>query len=201
VDHGEGTSSRFKKKKENDKRCRDDNFVAAVERNTSRPKSIVQGPLREAPVRVVPAPRDPRQAHAQGVPTHEELRQRHPQVKNDGPAQEGRATPDNDNGTGVAYPGEGSAVYMILGGGISGKTLEAVREAHPTRSFQRRRREVVLSKVVGGSDNLRRGGPSRPRTSAWILPTSGIPPIQIQKGPQGLDGWGKWDQHALCVYA
>jgi hypothetical protein len=38
VDHGEGMSSRFKKKKKNDKRCRDDNFVAAVERKTSRPK-------------------------------------------------------------------------------------------------------------------------------------------------------------------
>jgi hypothetical protein len=31
MDHGEGTSSRFKKKKKNDKRRRDDNFVAAVE--------------------------------------------------------------------------------------------------------------------------------------------------------------------------
>jgi hypothetical protein len=31
VDHGEGTSLRFKKKKKNDKRRRDDNFVAAVE--------------------------------------------------------------------------------------------------------------------------------------------------------------------------
>ena len=39
VDHGEGTSSRFKKKKKNDKRCRDDNLVAAVERKASRPKS------------------------------------------------------------------------------------------------------------------------------------------------------------------
>jgi hypothetical protein len=41
VDHSEGTSSRFKKKKENDKRCRDDNFVAAVERKTLRPKGTV----------------------------------------------------------------------------------------------------------------------------------------------------------------
>jgi hypothetical protein len=38
VDHGEGTSSRFKKKKKNDKRRRDDNFVAAVERKALRPK-------------------------------------------------------------------------------------------------------------------------------------------------------------------
>jgi hypothetical protein len=42
VDHGEGTSSRFKKKKKkkkkNDKRPRDDNFVVAVERKAPRPK-------------------------------------------------------------------------------------------------------------------------------------------------------------------
>jgi hypothetical protein len=38
VDNGEGTSARFKKKKKNDKRSRDDNFVVAVERKASRPK-------------------------------------------------------------------------------------------------------------------------------------------------------------------
>jgi hypothetical protein len=38
VDHGEGTSSCFKKKKKNDKRCCDDNLVAVVERKASRPK-------------------------------------------------------------------------------------------------------------------------------------------------------------------
>jgi hypothetical protein len=38
VDHGEGMFSRFKKKKTNDKRHRDDNLVAAVERKASRPK-------------------------------------------------------------------------------------------------------------------------------------------------------------------
>jgi hypothetical protein len=46
VDHGEGTSSRFKKKKKNEKRCRDDNLVAAVERKVSRPKS---NPTKPAP--------------------------------------------------------------------------------------------------------------------------------------------------------
>jgi hypothetical protein len=45
VDHDEGTSSHFKKKK-NDKCCRDDNFVAAVERKTSRPKG---NPTKSAP--------------------------------------------------------------------------------------------------------------------------------------------------------
>jgi hypothetical protein len=38
VDHGEGTSSRFKKKKKKNKCRRDDNFLAAVERKASRPK-------------------------------------------------------------------------------------------------------------------------------------------------------------------
>jgi hypothetical protein len=38
VDHGEGTSLRFKNKKKNDKRRHDDNFVEAVERKASRPK-------------------------------------------------------------------------------------------------------------------------------------------------------------------
>jgi hypothetical protein len=44
VDHGEGTSSRFKKRKKNDKRRRDDNFVAAVERKASRPKGNLTKP-------------------------------------------------------------------------------------------------------------------------------------------------------------
>jgi hypothetical protein len=49
VDRGEGTSSRFKKKKKkNDKRRHDDNFVAAVERKTSRPKG---NPTKPAPTK------------------------------------------------------------------------------------------------------------------------------------------------------
>jgi hypothetical protein len=46
VDHGEGMSSRFKKNKKNDKHRRDDNFVAAVGRKTSRPKG---NPTKPAP--------------------------------------------------------------------------------------------------------------------------------------------------------
>jgi hypothetical protein len=38
VDHGDGTSSRFKKKKKNDKCHRNDNFVVVVKRKASRPK-------------------------------------------------------------------------------------------------------------------------------------------------------------------
>jgi hypothetical protein len=44
VDHGEGTSSRFKKKKKKKKCRRDDNFVAAVERKASRPKGNLTKP-------------------------------------------------------------------------------------------------------------------------------------------------------------
>jgi hypothetical protein len=47
VDQAEETSSCFKKKK-NDKCRRDDNFVAAVERKTSRPKG---NPGKPAPTR------------------------------------------------------------------------------------------------------------------------------------------------------
>jgi hypothetical protein len=47
MDHGEETSSRFRKKK-NDKRRRDDNFVAAVERKASCPKG---NPGKPAPSR------------------------------------------------------------------------------------------------------------------------------------------------------
>jgi hypothetical protein len=48
MDHDEGTSSRFKKKKKNDKRRCDDNFVAVVERKTSRPKG---NPTKPAPTK------------------------------------------------------------------------------------------------------------------------------------------------------
>jgi hypothetical protein len=46
MDHDEGTSSRFKKKKKNDKCRRDDNFVAVVQHKTSRPKG---NPTKPAP--------------------------------------------------------------------------------------------------------------------------------------------------------
>jgi hypothetical protein len=39
VDHGERTSSRFKKLKKRDKRRRDENLVAVVERTVTRPKN------------------------------------------------------------------------------------------------------------------------------------------------------------------
>jgi hypothetical protein len=48
MDHGEGTSLRFKKKKKNDKHRRDDNFVATVERKASHPMG---NPTKLAPSR------------------------------------------------------------------------------------------------------------------------------------------------------
>jgi hypothetical protein len=46
VDHSEGTSSRFKRKKKNGKRRRDDNLVVAVEHKMSRPKGNPTKPSR-----------------------------------------------------------------------------------------------------------------------------------------------------------
>jgi hypothetical protein len=51
----------------------------------------------------MPTPRDPRQAFAQGLLAHQELRQWHPQAKNGGSTQEGRATPDNNDGAGTSF--------------------------------------------------------------------------------------------------
>jgi hypothetical protein len=49
VDHGEGTSSCFKKKKKKNDKCRrDDNLVATVECKTSRPKG---NPTKPAPTK------------------------------------------------------------------------------------------------------------------------------------------------------
>jgi hypothetical protein len=63
VDQGEGTSSHFKKKKKNDKRRFDNNFVAVMECKMLHQKGTDQGPLREAPECTVPKSRGPRQAH------------------------------------------------------------------------------------------------------------------------------------------
>jgi hypothetical protein len=166
VDHGEGTSSCFKKK-QNDKRHRDDNFIAAVERKTSRPKG---NPTKPAPSkdhfeRLLDAP----YTHHE-VPVKHTLRECR-LMKNyvngtlkprtvDQP-KKGGPSPDNDDGMGAAYPGEDGAVHMIFGdlrqdprGGASSSCNE---------KSSTRRREAVLSKVVRGSDNLRSRGPSRPR--------------------------------------
>jgi hypothetical protein len=227
MDHGEGTSSRFKKKKKNDKRRRDDNLVAVVEHETSPPKG---NPTKPVPTkdhfeRLLDAP----------CPHHEVL------VKNSlndcrliknyindtlkprtaDQANKGGPPPDNDNGTGAAYPGEDGAVHMIFGGSpvrplrrreklIRQEVFNAdtakpsyIKWSEVPITFDRKDHpdNVPLSKVAGGSNNLRPQGPSRPCASARILPTSDSSPVQIQKGPQGPNGWGKQNQCALCIYA
>jgi hypothetical protein len=206
VDHGEGTSSHFKKKKKNDKSRRDANLVAAVERKTSRPKGNPIKPMpskdhferlldKPCPHHEVPVRHSLKDCRLIKNYVNDTLKSRttyHP--KKGGPPCQRRQR-------GGCVPGQRWCGAHDLQGISAGKTLEAAREAHPVRSLQRRHREAILSKVVGGFDNLRPQGPSRPCGSSRILPTSGSSPDQIQKGPQGPDGWGKRDQHALCVYS
>jgi hypothetical protein len=112
LDHGEGTSSRFKKKKKNDKCRRDDNFVVAVERKTSRPKG---NPTKPAPSK------DHFERLLDAPCPHHEVPVKHPLrdcrlMKNyvnntlkprtaDQP-KKGGPSPDDDDGTGAAYTGE-----------------------------------------------------------------------------------------------
>jgi hypothetical protein len=122
VDHGEGTSSRFKRKKKNDKRRRDDNFVVTVEHKASRPKS---NPAKPAPSRdhfekLLDAP-----CPHHEVPVKHTLREcwlmknyvkgtlkprTADQFEKQGPSH------DNDDGAGVLFRGEGIVVHMIFGG-------------------------------------------------------------------------------------
>jgi hypothetical protein len=159
VDHGEGTFSRFKeKKKKNDKCRRDDNFITVVERKMLCPKGNLTKPT-------------PSKDHFERLldtlcPHHEipdknllrdcrleQLRQWHHQAKSSGPAKEGRVVPrQRQRHKGCITRGRQRGAHDLQG--ISSKTLEAAREAHPTRSLQHRCREAVLPKVVGGSYNL-----------------------------------------------
>jgi hypothetical protein len=112
LDHGEGTSSRFKKKKKNDKCRRDDNFVVAVECKTSRPKGNPTKPapskdhferLLDAPCphHEVPVKHSLRDCRLMKNYVNNTLKPRTAdQPKKGGPS------PDDDDGTGAAYPGE-----------------------------------------------------------------------------------------------
>jgi hypothetical protein len=123
VDHGKGTSSRFKKKKKKNDKCRrDDNFVTAVECKASRPKGN-QGkpaPTRDHFEKLLDAP----------CPHHEvpmkhmlrECRLMKNYVKStlklktaDQPDKQGPSH-DNDDGAGAMFLSEDGAVYMIFGG-------------------------------------------------------------------------------------
>jgi hypothetical protein len=143
VDHGEGMSSRFKKKKKNDKRHCDDNFVAGVERKTSRPKG---NPTKPAPTKY----------HFErlldSLCPHHKVSIKHTLrecllMKNyvkgtlkprtaDQP-EKGGPSPDNDDGTRVAFPGEDGTVHMIFGGSL----------ARPSR-----RREKLIWREVLNAD-------------------------------------------------
>jgi hypothetical protein len=122
ADHAEGTSLRFKKKKKNDKHHRDNNFIAVVERKTSRPKG---NPTK-------PAPSKDHFERLLGVPClHHEVPIKHTLrgcrlMKNyingtlkprtaDQP-KKGGPSPDNDDGTGAAFLGEDDTMHMIFGG-------------------------------------------------------------------------------------
>jgi hypothetical protein len=145
VDQGEGTSSHFKKKKKNDKHRRNDNFVAALERKTSRPKG---NPGKSAPTKdhfekLLDAP-----CPHHEVPIKHTLRKCRlmknyvkstlkPKMANHPDKQD--PSHDNDDGAGSMFPGEDGAVHMIFGGS-------------PTRPSRRRekliRREVMNAKVA-----------------------------------------------------
>jgi hypothetical protein len=109
VDHAEGTSSRFKKKKKkNDKRCRDDNFITEVEHKMSCPKGnpTMTVPSKDHFERLLDAP-----CPHDEVPVKNTLKPR-----TGDQSKKGGTSPDNDNGEGTAFPGEDSVVHMIFGG-------------------------------------------------------------------------------------
>jgi hypothetical protein len=136
IDHGEGTSSHFKKKK-NDKHRRDDNFVAAVERKASRPKGN-QGkpaPTRDhfeklldvsCPHHEVPVKHTLRECRLLKNYVKSTLKPK--------PADQPDMqfpSHDNDDGAGVVFPAEDDAVHMIFGGS-------------PTRPSRRREKLIRL---------------------------------------------------------
>jgi hypothetical protein len=122
VDHGEGTSSRFKKKKKNDKRRHDDNFVAAVERKVSRPKGNLGKPVptwdhfekllyAPFPHHEVPVKHTLRECRLMKNYVNSTLKPKTAdQSDKQGPSH------DNDDGVGAVFPSEDGAVHMIFGG-------------------------------------------------------------------------------------
>jgi hypothetical protein len=145
VDHGKWTSSRFKKKKKNNKRHRDDNFVTAVEHKTSCPNG---NPTKPAPSK------DHFERLLDALCPHHEVPVKHSLrncrlMKNyvngtikpraaDQP-KKGGSSPDNDNNVGAAYPGEDGSMHMIFRGS----------PARPSRWCEKLiRREVFNADVV-----------------------------------------------------
>jgi hypothetical protein len=145
VDHDEGTSSHFKKKMKNDKRHRNNNFVAAVEHKTSHPKGNPTKPAlskdhferlldASCPHHEVPVKHTLRECQLIKNYINDTLKPRTAdQPKKEGPS------PDNDDSMGAAYPGEDGVVHMILGGS----------PARPSRRCEKLiRREVFNADVA-----------------------------------------------------
>jgi hypothetical protein len=123
MDHDEGTSSRFKKKKKKHGKCHcDDNLVAAVERKASRPKG---NPAKPG------LPKDHFEKLVDAPCLHHEVPVKHafkdcqliksyvngtlkPRAAD--PPKKGGLSPNNDDDAGVMYPGEDGVVHMIFGG-------------------------------------------------------------------------------------
>jgi hypothetical protein len=138
VDHGEGTSSRFNKKKKIDKCCRDDNLVA-VEHKASRPKC---NPSKPNP------PKDHFEKLLDAPYPHHEVPVKHvlkycrliKNYVNDtlkpravDPPKKGGPPPNNNDDAGAMYPGEDDVMHMIFGGS----------PARPSR----RRRKLIRREV------------------------------------------------------
>jgi hypothetical protein len=140
MDHGEGTSSHFKKKKKNDKRRCGDNFVAVVESKASRPKGN-QGkpaPTRDhfeklldasCPHHEVPIKHTLRECRLMKNYVKSTLK---PKVA-DQPNKQGPSH-DNDDGAGAMFPNEDGALHIIFGGS-------------PTR-HSRRHEKLIRRKVM-----------------------------------------------------
>jgi hypothetical protein len=206
VDHGEGTSSRFKRKKKNDKRRRDDNFITAVKRKTSRPKGNPTKPapskdhferLLDAPCphNEVPVKHSLRDFRLMKNYVNSTLKPRTADQPN-----KGGPSPDNDDGAGTAYLGEDGAVHMIFGGSL----------ARPSR-----RREKLVRREVFNADiakpfylkwsevpiTFNREDHSNHVPQPRSYPLVVAPLFKSKRCHRVLMDGGKRDQRALCVCA
>jgi lambda repressor-like predicted transcriptional regulator len=122
VDHDEGSSSRFKKKKKNDKHRHDDNLVAAVERKATRSKSnpAKAGPPKDHLEKLLKAPYTHHEVIVKNVLKDCRLMKKYvndtlkPKVAD--PQKKVASLPDSDDDDVEAqYPGEDEAIHMIFG--------------------------------------------------------------------------------------
>jgi hypothetical protein len=125
VDHGEGMSSRFKKKKKNDKRRRMDNFVAVVEHKTSHPKGnpTKPAPTKDHSERLFDTPCPDPEVPVKHTLGECQLIKNHVKgtlkMRMADQPQKGGPSPDNDDGAGVVFPEEYDTMNMIFGGSLA----------------------------------------------------------------------------------